>query len=91
MRLKNIGPMARAPATCRARCTSVIRFRLSGSVETAKPSRVVEGAVVNLAKPIGLKQLAGALERAEAGSQDANIIPAMETQRARVAGAGGTL
>ena len=83
--------MDRAPVTCRTRCTSDIRFRLSGSVETAKSSRVVEGAVVNLAKPIGLKQLAGALERAEAGLRDANIFPAMETQRARGAGAGAAL
>ena len=45
----------------------------------------------HVAKPIGLKPLAGALERAEAGLQVANIFPAMETQRARVAGAGGAL
>ena len=42
-------------------------------------------------KPIRLKPLAAARERAEAGLQVANIFPAMETQRARVAGAGGAL
>ena len=45
----------------------------------------------HMAKPIGLKQLAGALEWAEAGLRGANIFPAMETQRARGAGAGGAL
>lgn len=45
----------------------------------------------HVAKPIGLKQLAAALQRAEAGLQDANKVPRMELLRARAAGAGGAL
>ena len=52
---------------------------------------VAAGMNDRVAKPIGLKQLAAALEWAEAGLQGANDFPAMETQRARGAGAGGAL
>ena len=45
----------------------------------------------HVAKPIGLKQLAAALERAEAGLQDVNGVPVMEGARARAAGSGGAL
>ena len=44
---------------------------------------VAAGMNDRVAKPIGLKQLAAALERAEAGLQVANSFPVMEAPRAR--------
>jgi len=45
----------------------------------------------HVAKPIGLKQLAAALERAEAGLQDSHKSTSQQNDRARGAGTGGGL